>query len=410
LLEAVRIIERDNSNEKIWAYPSMSILRLRQGRLDEAHQWLEKARQVSIDTPSTWATLQQGACEAEIFFVEKNWKDALTAIEKTARLEAHLGFRVNWAKSLVSWADIHIQHGEPADLERAQTLLREALAAFNEMGVGYYPQIVQDRLQEVRTKTNKQTLDHEKMTKDLRKAWQVQESLLPENLPVIPDWELAVALKPAGETSGDFYDFLPLPDGKIGLIIADVTDKGTSAALFMALSRSLWRTFAVDFPAEPERTMTETNRRILADTHGGLYITLFYGILDPHNGDFDYCSAGHYPVYWVQARDGAVAELGRTGIPLGVLEEASWSREQIKIEPGDSLVLYTDGMTDALNGNEQFFGQERLLEAVRRHRGKPAKEMHEALLAEIRDWVGDTQQFDDLTLMVIVREKRTVRK
>jgi sigma-B regulation protein RsbU (phosphoserine phosphatase) len=178
----------------------------------------------------------------------------------------------------------------------------------------------------------------------------------------------------------------------------------------MALSRSLWRTFAVDFPAEPERTMTETNRRILADTHGGLYITLFYGILDPHNGDFDYCSAGHYPVYWVQARDVAVAELGRTGIPLGVLEEASWSREQIKIEPGDSLVLYTDGMTDALNGNEQFFGQERLLEAVRRHRGKPAKEMHEALLAEIRDWVGDTQQFDDLTLMVIVREKRTVRK
>jgi serine phosphatase RsbU (regulator of sigma subunit) len=198
---------------------------------------------------------------------------------------------------------------------------------------------------------------------------------------------------------------LPLPEGRLGLVIADVTDKGTSAALFMALSRSLWRTFAIDYPDEPERTIAETNRRILADTHGGLFITLFYGILNPQDGNFYYCNAGHHPAYLVRGRDGSIEELGRTGIPLGVLKETSWSRECINIQVGDTLVLYTDGMTDAMNAEERFYGQERLKEAVRRNCGKPAKEMHAALLAGVRDWVGSALQFDDITLMVVVREK-----
>ena len=191
----------------------------------------------------------------------------------------------------------------------------------------------------------------------------------------------------------------------MGILIADVTDKGTSAALYMALSRSLWRTFAAEYPDHPERTMELTNRRILADTHGGLFITLFYGILDPQNGDFNYCSAGHYPAYLVRSLDGSIEELARTGIPLGVMEETSWDSETIHIEPGDTLVLYTDGMTDALNDREEFFGQERLKHAVQRYSTKPPEEMKEVLLSEVRNWIGQAQQFDDITLLVIGRHK-----
>jgi serine phosphatase RsbU (regulator of sigma subunit) len=405
LLDAVRIVDRDKSEENMWVYPRMSVLRARQGRLVEALEWLEKTRSLAKKRPTPWNELFEGQSEVEIAIAKQDWNEALKFIEKLATLEVRTGLRAPWARTLLYWADLHIKRGGPADMERAQVLLREALTAYDETGLGHYPLIAQTKLQMVRSHTFAQALDHEKMTKDLKKARLVQESLLPETLPALPGWEMAVALNPAGETSGDFYDYIALPDGKLGISIADVTDKGTSAALFMALSRSLWRTFALDFLDKPEQTMETTNRRILADTHGGLFITLFYGILDPKSGDFSYCSAGHHPVYLVRSMDRSIEELGRTGIPLGVLVDATWSQQRITIEQGDTLVLYTDGMTDALNDQEQFFGQERLKEAVRRYNGKSVKEMHEALLAEVRGWIGQAQQFDDITLMVISREK-----
>jgi serine phosphatase RsbU (regulator of sigma subunit)/tetratricopeptide (TPR) repeat protein len=405
LLDASKHLEQDDSNEKMWIYPCMAILRVRQGRLDDAHHLMKKSQAVSTCSPSIWNTYLQGIAHMEIACAEKNWSDALAAVEETANQEARHGFRLNRAKTLLTWADIHIQRGEPADHERAQALLWESLALFNEMEVGYFPEIIKARLKEVQTIILTQTLDHEKMTKDLKKARLVQESLLPETLPDLPGWELSVALQSAGETSGDFYDYLPLSGGKMGILIADVTDKGTSAALYMALSRSLWRTFAAEYPDHPNRTMELTNRRILADTHGGLIITLFYGILDPQNGDFSYCSAGHYPAYLLRSLDGSIEELARTGIPLGVMEETSWNSETIRIEPGDTLVLYTDGMTDALNDREEFFGQERMKQAVQKYTSYPPEVMKEALLADVRNWIGQAQQYDDITLLVIGRQK-----
>ena len=267
------------------------------------------------------------------------------------------------------------------------------------------PKMVRDHITNIFYRLHAQTLELEQKTDELKKAGQVQESLLPENIPNIPGWELAVVLEPAHETSGDYYDFLPLPDGKIGMVIADVTDKGMSAALYMALSRSLWRTFALDHPIEPELTMTETNRHILADTHGGLFVTLFYGILNPRDGTFTYCNAGHHPALLARAMDCSIEELAHTGIPLGVFDKASWSRECVEIKPGDALVLYTDGITDAQNTADECFDLERLRDAVKRHHGKPAREQLEALLREVHNWVGTASQFDDITLMVIVREK-----
>ena len=292
---------------------------------------------------------------------------------------------------------------------REREVLELITAGYNNTEIAHRlvisPKMVRDHITNIFYRLHAQTLELEQKTNELKKAGQVQESLLPENLPKIPGWQLAVVLEPAHETSGDFYDFIPLPDGKLGMVIADVTDKGMSAALYMVLSRSLWRTFALDHPVEPELTMTETNRHIMTDTHGGLFITLFYGILNPHDGNFTYCNAGHHPALLIRAKDSSIEELTHTGIPLGVFDEASWSQKCVEIKPGDAMVLYTDGITDAQNTVEECFDLERLRGALKKYHGKPARELLETLLGQVHNWVGTASQFDDITLMVIVREK-----
>ena len=400
---ALRIVDQGGSDENIEVYCRMSTLRSRQRRLVEARQWLEKARSAAAPKPTAWDDLALDTCEAEIASSEGRWAEALLFAESVAVGEARLERRFNWARALLEWAELHIRRNEPADLEQAQTLLREALTVFEEMGAQRYRELVLEKLQAVRTETYAQALDHEKLTRELRRTRRVQESLLPEKPPQIPGWDLAIAFDPAHETSGDFYDFIPLPDGKWGLVIADVTDKGTSAALFMALSRSLLRTFATQYAAEPERALAETNRRILADSHGGLFVTLFYGVLDPAAGTLRYCNAGHNPACLFRVLAGEVVELRRTGIPLGVFDETDWKQETTIIKPGDTLVLYTDGVTEAQNAQMQSFGEEQLLASARAHLGKSAGKLRDALLEDIHKFVGDAPKSDDITLMVIVR-------
>ncbi len=300
------------------------------------------------------------------------------------------------------------------DLEALSVREREVLdlvaAGYNNTEIVHRlaisPKMVRNHITNIFYRLHAQTRELEQKSSELKKAGQVQGSLLPENLPQIPGWDFAAVLQPAHETSGDFYDFLPLPNDKVGMVIADVTDKGMSAALYMALSRSLWRAFALDHPVDPELTLADTNRHILADTHGGLFVTLFYGILNIHDGSFTYCNAGHHPALLIRAEDSSLEELAHTGIPLGVFDKATWVQERVEIKPGDAIVLYTDGITDAQNMAEEFFGMERLREAVKKYHKKPAKALHELLLKDVCDWVEDTPQFDDITLMVIVRDKK----
>jgi serine phosphatase RsbU (regulator of sigma subunit) len=200
-------------------------------------------------------------------------------------------------------------------------------------------------------------------------------------------------------------------------VIADVADKGMAAALYMALSRTLIRTYAAEYGAQPELVLSAANRRILMDTQAGLFVTVFYGILDPVTGTLTYCNAGHNPPYLLGTGDGdALRSLPRTGMALGVIEDALWERRAVQIAPGDVLVLYTDGVTDAQNAQQVFFGAERLIESVRgsvgaqatqelsRRQGFSAQGMQEALTTEIHGFVGDAPQFDDITLMIVVRE------
>jgi sigma-B regulation protein RsbU (phosphoserine phosphatase) len=236
-------------------------------------------------------------------------------------------------------------------------------------------------------------------------------------LPSIPGWQLAATLKPARETSGDFYDVISLPNGQLGILIADVADKGMAAALYMALSRTLIRVFAAEYDTQPELVLSAANRRILMDTRADSFVTVFYGILDPVTGTLTYGNAGHNPPYHFDTRDGqSVQSMRRTGMVLGVVEDAVWEQKAVQIGPGDVLVLYTDGVTDAQNAQGTFFGEERLLEVMRANvgtqrnqnslagQGVSAQGVQEALTTEIERFVSDAPQFDDITLMIVVRE------
>ena len=234
-------------------------------------------------------------------------------------------------------------------------------------------------------------------------AAEIQASLLPASLPTIAGWQLSATLRPARQISGDFYDLLELPDGRLGLLIADVTDKGTGAALFMAMSRTLIRTFAFKHPDQPALIFQSTNTRILSDSRSSMFVTAFYGILDPASGTLSYCNAGHNPPYILRA--GATPQpLPNTGIPLGILPDAAWACEQAQLAPGDVLLLYTDGITEAHNSDNELFEVERLLAAAQGAGQCSVEGIQGAILDAVDRFAGQADQFDDLTMLIALRE------
>ena len=246
---------------------------------------------------------------------------------------------------------------------------------------------------------------NEKMEQELALAGEVQASFLPGKIPQIPGWQLSVSLIPARETSGDFFDAIPLPGGRVGLLIADVVDKGVGAALFMALSSTLLRTYATEYPTQPELVFSAVNERILQDTNAKQFVTVFYGILDPDTGTLVYGNAGHCPPYLVNAHNGDNAQaLKRTGVPLGIFEDAVWEQQVIQISPGDVLVLYTDGISEAQNAADAFYGRDRLLNSIQNRLGGTAEEIKEVIYNDVYEFIANKTLFDDIALIIAIRE------
>jgi serine phosphatase RsbU (regulator of sigma subunit)/class 3 adenylate cyclase len=342
--------------------------------------------------------------EARLAAAEARWPEALALFETVARFYARLGMRWQRARVLLEWAEAHSSRREPTDLEQARTLLQEASSLFAGMGISFYTNLAKDRLQALEVESYAQALAHQKVDQEMAAAGKIQIGFLPAKPPQIPGWQLAAALEPSRQTSGDFYDFIALADGRLGMVIADVADKGAAAALFMALSSSLIRTYAADYETQPELVLSETNRRILADTHTGLFVTVFYAVLDPATGTLIYSNAGHNPPYHFQHDGGAVHPLTRTGIPVGILEDSTWATGTVQVSPGDVLVLYTDGVTDAQDGQGAFFSSEQLLATVQLNLRRSAQEIQEAILKAIHQFSGGVPQFDDITLVVLGRK------
>lgn len=255
--------------------------------------------------------------------------------------------------------------------------------------------------------------EQERLKQELEVAQRIQASFLPECCPPVAGWDVAAVWRSARQVSGDFYDFIPLPPARdrpgcagarMGFVIADVADKGVPAALFMALSRTLVRTMAID-GRPPAMAIARANDLILADASSGLFVTLFYAVLQPDWGEITYVNAGHVPALLARAADGSVEELRVPGIALGILPEVEYEEHTAWLEPGDLLVLYTDGVTEAANTSMEMFGMERLKEVVSSHGQQPAARLASEINRAVEIFAGDAAQFDDVTLLVLRREK-----
>jgi serine phosphatase RsbU (regulator of sigma subunit) len=247
------------------------------------------------------------------------------------------------------------------------------------------------------------SLAMQKTVQELALARSIQASFLPEAIPSLPGWQLAAALEPARQIAGDFYDFIHLSGGKLGVLIADVADKGLGSALYMALSDTLIRTFASDYAQEPALVLKTVNQHILRNARANLFVTVFFGILDPINGHLSYANAGHNPPFLVGTNKG-ISTLENTGMPLGIDEQNEWSQREITISPGETLLMYTDGVTDAQNEQGEFIDRKIILNTLQQNVGKPAQDVQNSILDKVHHFVGEAARFDDLTLVVLMRE------
>jgi serine phosphatase RsbU (regulator of sigma subunit) len=248
-----------------------------------------------------------------------------------------------------------------------------------------------------------QALENEKMSHELEVAGRIQASFLPNKVPSFDGWDITATLEPARQTSGDFFDFVDLENGRLGIIVADVADKGTGAALYMALSRTLIRTFAMQHPDAPERALEIANERILEDTESDQFVTVFYGILDINQGTLTYTNAGHNPAVLLSANGKTAPQwLSQTGIPLGMFEGMHWRQNMVPLSPGDVLIMYSDGVTEAQDSDGAEFGEDRLLQVVEGN-GRSAQTLQSDILASVHQFVGSAPQFDDITLMIVQR-------
>jgi GAF domain-containing protein len=247
----------------------------------------------------------------------------------------------------------------------------------------------------------KEMVVRERLETEVQLARQIQQTFIPETLPQLDGWELAARWKTARQVGGDFYDVFELPEGKLGLFIADVADKGVPAALFMALTRTLVRA-AVTASASPAEAMQNVNDLLIPDTRQGMFVTAVYAVLDMDAKELTYVNAGHNPPLWVK-QSGEVERLTRTAIALGVVGGQLVEQCTIRFESGDNLLLYTDGLTESFNADNIFFGENRLLEAIVTNSCSSASELLDVVENALLNFVQDMPPADDLTMLVLRR-------
>ena len=251
-----------------------------------------------------------------------------------------------------------------------------------------------------------------RMERELQMALNVQTGLLPDKTPQLNGWDFAAHWQPARQVSGDFYDFIYLKGAShtlfgdqpaLGMVIADVTDKGMPAALFMAFTRSIIRSnlHQVSSPAEG---INQANRLICEESTRGLYVTLFYGQLNPTTGDLTYVNAGHNPPLLYCAATRTLQRLMPSGIPMGVVEDFEYKQNHITLSPGDFIFCYTDGITEAIDPNNQEFGLERLEKVILANRSASANELMGAVEQAVAEFTASDTQFDDTTIIVVRRQ------
>ncbi len=237
-------------------------------------------------------------------------------------------------------------------------------------------------------------------------AHDIQASLLPAAVPRVGGWAFVASLEPACHFSGDPYDFIPLPGDRWGILIADVADKGMPSALYMALVRTLVRAHAAHYVDDPAACLQAVNAHLLSDTQADMFVTMFYGVLNPATGKMRFSNAGHNPPYLHRRNGSAPKALRSAGMALGIVPDTRLGNARVQLAPGDYVVLYTDGVTEAHDREFNEFGNERLLTEITRRDDASVGAIHRRIRTAVRKFVGHAPQSDDLTLVVIGRKAR----
>ncbi len=245
------------------------------------------------------------------------------------------------------------------------------------------------------------TAREERFRHELEIARTIQLSFLPDHPPAIEGFEMAAYASPAQEVGGDFHDFIPLPGGGWGVAIADVSGKGVPAALFMALSRTLLRVSS-GVHSEADAIITRTNNLISRDAEGGMFVTLFFMLVTPGSRNISWVNAGHNPPVVIPADPAAdPVFLGDENPAPGLIEEFPYPARSSSLDPGDLVVLYTDGITEAMDPDGNEYGTDRFISTIRLVRDRPLDSVKDAILADIARFVREAPQSDDISLILI---------
>jgi sigma-B regulation protein RsbU (phosphoserine phosphatase) len=353
--------------------------------------------------------------------------DELPPLLKSQHFRGHLGVAVEIGNAPAGMLMVNSRTARRFDQDEGQllSLLASQLAQT----------IERERLQ-------REAEARQRLEQELDFARSIQARFLPPYCPLLPGYRMVAFYRAARQVGGDFYDFIilddeeeprvresmavarretnlelwrtdnppykvgqpqPTPKRRIGLVIADVTDKGVPAALFMVLSRTVLRTTASD-GRPPVAVLEQANRRILNDTPSGLFVTCFYAILDTETHQLQFSNGGHnYPLLY-RAATGQVEQLQTLGLVLGVIPAPRFSEAEVYLDPGDVLCLYTDGVTEAMNSRRQLFDEERLIEVLRHTHHLTPDVIIQRILDAVHGFTAGAPQQDDMTLVVLKRE------
>ena len=256
----------------------------------------------------------------------------------------------------------------------------------------------------VNARRQKEEIRLQRLDKELSIGRDIQQSLLPASSPVVTGWDFSDIYRPARQVAGDLYDYFQLPYARqrLGIVIGDVADKGVPAALFMAAARTLIRSVALA-GLTPASTLMEANKLIQQDSASDIFLSAFYTILDTENGHLNFANAGHEPPLWFQHTTGSFQELRARGMLLSIQKEIRLEEKSVVLDHGDILVLYTDGIPEAIDEHYNEFGRERLQDIVAAHAQDSATEICQAIVEGLDAFCGHMDQMDDLTLIVARR-------
>jgi sigma-B regulation protein RsbU (phosphoserine phosphatase) len=247
------------------------------------------------------------------------------------------------------------------------------------------------------------TATKQRIQGELNVARDIQLGILPKIFPPFPErkeFELHASIEPAKEVGGDFYDFYFLDEGHLCIVIGDVSDKGAPAALFMAIAKTLIKSYS-EVESSPSRIMEKVNNDLSQDNPNCMFVTLFIGLLDISTGSLAYANAGHNPPIILGRESGTYYLKGISGPVAGAMEQTQYKELGITLSPGEGIFLYTDGITEAMDTDKNIFSDERLLQLLQSSQYTGAKETIENVKKDVSQFTADAPQSDDITMLML---------